>query len=227
MNLSFWLLVSVPLNDTLPVELRVPAPGTLKFTVTIMVVPLAIVDALQTMVPPLPTAGAVQVPMLVETELNGRPVGNVAVKTTALAGWFCAFLTCQVMVSVVVGPEVGPPFCGDPVTCRSVVVGGCASAVFKLNVLFAGAGSETGFPFASLAFTVAVLVIAAVTFSVTVTVALPPETMDPRLHWNCDPSSTHAPWLGVPELNVAPAGMKSTTVTCGAKLGPRLLAVRV
>src|ERR1700757_921843 len=127
------------------------------------------------------------------------------------------------MVSVVFAPEVGPPFCGDPVTCRSVVVGGCASAVFRLNVLFAGAVSGTGFPAASLAFTVAVLVMAAVTFSVIVTVALAPTVIEPRLHWNCDPANAHAPWLGVPETNVAPAGMKSTTVTCAAKLGPRFL----
>lgn len=88
-----------------------------------MVCPPATEAALQVMVPPLPTAGPVQDPVDVETELNGNPAGNVAVKTTELAGEFCAFLICQVMVSVVVGPDVGPPFCGEPVTCRSVVVG--------------------------------------------------------------------------------------------------------
>src|SRR5262249_43988445 len=130
------------------------------------------------------------------------------------------------MVSVVAGPEVGPPLSGDPVTCRSVAVSGAAMAVFRLNVLFTGEGSGTGLPAASLALTVAVLVMAVVTFRTTVTVAAPFTVMLPRLHWTCDPSTAQAPWLGVAETNVAPTGTKSTTVTCGAKLGPRLLAVR-
>jgi hypothetical protein len=98
-------------------------------------------------------------------------------------------------------------------------------AVLKLAVLFTGDGSGTGFPPASLALTLAVLVIAAVTLSTIVTVALPPTTIPPRLHWNCEPRMAQDPWLGVPETNVAPAGTKSVTVTCGAKLGPKLLAV--
>ena len=107
------------------------------------------------------------------------------------------------------------------------MVGGGVIEVLKLAVLFTGEGSGTGLPPASLALTVAVLVMAAVTFKVIVTVALPPTTIPPRLHWNCDPDKPHAPWLGDPETKVAPAGTKSVTVTCGAKLGPRLLAVRV
>ena len=47
---------------------------------------------------------------------NGNPAGSVTVNTTKFAAWFCAFLICHVNVSVVVGPDVGPPFCGDPVT---------------------------------------------------------------------------------------------------------------
>src|SRR5579859_4998977 len=139
-----------------------------------MVCPAEIVSALQVIVPPLPTAGALQEPVEVESELNGNPAGRDAVKTTELAGAFCAFLICQVIVSVVVGPLVGPPFSGDPVTCRSVVVGGGAMDVLKFAVLFTGEGSVKGFPEASLAFTVAVLVIAEVTFRTTVSVALPP-----------------------------------------------------
>ena len=73
-------------------------------------------SALQVIVPPVPGAGAVQEPVELESELKGSPAGNDAVKTTELAGAFCAFLICQVIVSVVVGPLVGPPFSGDPVT---------------------------------------------------------------------------------------------------------------
>ncbi len=112
----FGVLVSLPLNEAWPVELKLPAPGTLKFTVTIMVCPPAMVDALHEMVPPLPGAGAVHEPVELESELKGSPAGNDAVKTTELAGAFCAFLICQVIVSVVVAPLVGPPFSGDPVT---------------------------------------------------------------------------------------------------------------
>src|SRR6476661_6565918 len=64
-----------------------------------------------------------------------------------------------------------------------------------------------------------------VTFRITVSVAPLPATMAPMLHWNCDPNRAQAPWLGVPETNVAPTGTKSFTVTCGAKFGPRLLIV--
>jgi hypothetical protein len=115
-NVLLAVLVSVPLNEAWPVELNEPVPGTLKFIVTIMVCPAEIVSALQVIVPPLPTGGAVHTPIEVESELNGNPAGNDAVKTTELAGEFWAFLICHVMVSVVVGPAVGPPFCGDPVT---------------------------------------------------------------------------------------------------------------
>ncbi len=201
-----------------------PGPGTLKVTVTIMAVPAAIVGALQVMVPPLPTAGAVQLPVLVVNEINGRPAGNVAVKTTAFAGWFCAFLICQVMVSVVVGPEVGPPFWGDPPTCRSVVVCGCARLVFKLNVLFAGAGSGTGLPAASLALTVAVSVMARGHIQRDFNRGAPTgDNANPGCTGIATPADAQAPWLGVPETNVAPAGTKSTTVTCGAKLGPSVV----
>lgn len=181
-NVLFAVLVSLPLNEAWPVELNEPVPGTLKLMVTIMVCPAGIVPALQVTVPPLPTAGAVQEPIEVESELNGNPAGRDAVNTTTLAGAFCAFLICQVIVSVVVGPAVGPPFCGDPVTWRSVVVGGSAIAVLKFAVLFTGEGSVNGFPEASFAFTVAVLVIAEVTFRTTVSVALPPTSMEPMLH---------------------------------------------
>lgn len=92
-------------------------------------------------------------------------------------------------------------------------------------MLFIGEGSVSGFPDASFAPTVAVLVMAEVTFRTTVSVAPLPATIGPMLHWNCDPSRAQAPWLGVPETNVAPTGMKSFTVTCGAKFGPRLLIV--
>jgi hypothetical protein len=115
-NVLLAVLVSLPLNDAWPVELNEPAAGTAKFITTIMVCPAEIVSALQVIVPPLPGAGAVQEPVDVESELNGSPAGKEAVKRTAFAGAFCAFLICQVMVSVVVGPAVGPPFCGDPVT---------------------------------------------------------------------------------------------------------------
>lgn len=97
-------------------ELRVPAAGTLKLTVTIMVWLAGKVESAQVMVPPLPCGGPEHAPSEVETELNGSPAGRVAVNTTEFACWFCAFLICHVMVSVVVGPEVGPPFCGEPVT---------------------------------------------------------------------------------------------------------------
>lgn len=110
------VFVSVPLNDACPVEVKLPAPGTLKFMVTIMVCPAATEAALQVIVPALPTAGAVQDPLEVVRELKGKPAGNVAVKIVALAGEFCAFLICQVIVSVTAGPDVGPPFWGDPVT---------------------------------------------------------------------------------------------------------------
>jgi hypothetical protein len=115
-NVLLAVLVSVPLNDAWPVELNEPVSGTLKFIVTIMVCPAEIVSALQVIVPPLPTGSAVHKPVEVESELKGSPAGNDAVKTTELAGAFCAFLICQVIVSVVVGPLVGPPFRGDPVT---------------------------------------------------------------------------------------------------------------
>ena len=105
------------------------------------------------------------------------------------------------------------------------MVGGAVIAVLNVAVLLTGDGSGSGLPAASFAAAVAVFVIAAVMFSITVTVALPPATIPPRLHWNCDPNSAHDPWLGVPDTNVPPAGTKSFTVTCGAKLGPRLLAV--
>jgi hypothetical protein len=166
------------------VEVKTPAPGTLKLTVTIMVCPAAIEDALHVMVPPLPTAGPVQEPADVVTELKGKPAGNVAVKMVAFAGEFCAFLICHVIVSAVVGPDVGPPFCGDPVTCRSVVVGGGGIVVLKLKVLFKGDGSGRGLPAASFALTVAVSVMDEVTFRITVTVALPFTTIPPRLHCN-------------------------------------------
>lgn len=158
-----------------------------------MACPAATVAVLQVIVPPLPTGGAVQLPEEVETELNGNPAGSVAVKATAFAGAFCALRICHVMLSVMVGPEVGPPFCGEPVTCRSVVVGGGVMVVLKLAVLFTGTGSVTGLPAASLAPTVAVLVMDAVKFNTTVTVAVPFTTMPPRLHWNCDPRRAHAP----------------------------------
>ena len=110
------VFVSVPLNDACPVEVKLPAPGTLKFTVTIMVCPAATEAALQVIVPALPTAGVMQDPVEAVRELKGKPAGNVAVKIVALAGEFCAFLICQVIVSVIAGPDVGPPFWGDPVT---------------------------------------------------------------------------------------------------------------
>lgn len=178
------VFVSVPLNDAWPVEVKAPAAGTPTFTVIIMVCPAATVVALHVMVPALPTAGVLQLPVEVESVLNGSPAGNVSVKITAFAAWFCAFLICQVKVSVVVGPEAGPPFCAEPVTCKSVVVDGAVIAVLNVAVLFTGTGSGKGFPAASFAFTVAVLVIADVTLKITVTVALPPETIPPRLHWN-------------------------------------------
>lgn len=170
-----------------------PAAGTLKFTVTIMACPAATVDAVQVMVPPLPTGGAEHAPVEVERELKGKPAGKVAVNITAFAGAFWAFLICQVIASVVVGPDVGPPFCGDPVTCKSVVVGGAAIAVFRLAVLLTGDGSVSGLPPASFATTVTVFVIEEVRFKTTVTVAVPFTTMPPILHWNCEPRSTQAP----------------------------------
>jgi hypothetical protein len=115
-NVLLGVLVSFPLNIPWPVVLKLPGPGTFTVTVTMMACPEAIDAAVQVTVPPLPTAGAVQVPALVVKEANGNPAGNVAVNTTALAAWFCAFLICQVKVSVVAGPDVGPPFCGEPVT---------------------------------------------------------------------------------------------------------------
>lgn len=75
----------------------------------------------------------------------------------------------------------------------SVVVGGGAIDVLKLAVLFTGEGSVSGLPDASFALTVAVLVIADVTFKTTVSVAPPPATIPPMLHWNCDPSRAQAP----------------------------------
>ena len=192
-----------------------------------MACPAANVGAVQVMVPPLPAGGAEQVPAEVVRELKGNPAGRVAVNITAFAGAFCAFLICHVMESVVVAPDVGPPFCGEPVTCRSVVVGGAVMAVFKLAVLFTGDGSASGLPPASFATTVTVFVIDEVRFRTTVTVALLFTVMPPMLHWNCEPRRAQAPWLGVPETNVAPAGTKSVTVTCGAKLGPRFVAVRM
>lgn len=104
-------------------------------------------------------------------------------------------------------------------------MGGAVIDVLKLALLFTGEGSVRGFPDASFALTVAVLVMAEVTFRTTVSVALLPTVMPPMLHCNCDPSRAQAPWLGVPETKVAPAGTKSFTVTCGAKFGPRLLIV--
>src|SRR5579871_5326989 len=101
-----------------------------------MACPEANVGAVQVIVPPLPAGGAEQVPAEVVRELKGNPAGRVAVNITALAGAFCAFLICHVMESVVVAPDVGPPFCGEPVTCRSVVVGGAVMAVVRLAVLF-------------------------------------------------------------------------------------------
>jgi len=95
-NVLLGVLVSVPLNDACPVELKMPGPGTLTLIVTIMVCPAATEAALQVMVPVAPTGGPVQDPAEVETELKGNPAGNVAVKITAFAGAFCAFLICQV-----------------------------------------------------------------------------------------------------------------------------------
>jgi hypothetical protein len=102
----------------------------------------------------------------------------------------------------------------------SVVVCGVDSAVVTLELLLAGVGSVNTAPLASVDLTLAVFVICAFTVNVTVTVAVPPAAIAPRLQLSVAPDSRQDPWLVVWEVKVAPAGMLSLTITSGAVAGP-------
>ena len=113
-NALFAGLVSMPLNVAEPVTGMVPAAATLETTVTTIVCPPPIVDAVQVMVPEEPGTGPWQEPIVVLTDTNANEVGSVVVKLTRLAAVLWLSLICQVNVSRLLTD--GPPFCAAPVT---------------------------------------------------------------------------------------------------------------
>ena len=73
------LFVSVPTNDAWPPLVKLPAAGTPKLTVTIMVWPPLTKGAVHVIVPLAPAASGWQAPMEVATELKVSPGGKVVV----------------------------------------------------------------------------------------------------------------------------------------------------
>lgn len=98
-------------------------------------------------------------------------------------------------------------------------------------VLFNGFGSTSGLPAESRACTEALFVAVALRFSVTAIVMLAPGSKPLAMH--CTPpvvvfaGPAQTPRLVVADTNVAPAGIGLDVTTDGAKLGPRLVTVRV
>lgn len=113
-NELFAGLVSVPLNVAEPVTGMVPAAATVETTVTTIVWPPPIVEAVQVMVPEVPTAGPWQLPIVLLADANVSEGGSVVLNVTRSAAVLRLSLICQVNVSRL--PTAGPPFDAAPVT---------------------------------------------------------------------------------------------------------------